>query len=66
MANPILIQKYLRGVDYPATKPEIIEKAKENGADKYSVDVLCRIAGQKFDNPNELKRAIALVKLAVK
>ncbi len=33
-ANPIELQKHLKGVDYPATKEELIETAIEQGADK--------------------------------
>jgi hypothetical protein len=33
-ANPVELQKHLKGVDYPATKEELIETAREQGADK--------------------------------
>jgi hypothetical protein len=63
MANPIQIQKFLKGVDYPITKPEVIQRAQENGADKMAITVLTRIAGQKFDSPVELSQAIGNVHL---
>ena len=32
-STPIQIQKYLKGVDYPASKQDLIRNARKNGAD---------------------------------
>lgn len=32
-AHPIKIQQYLKGVDHPATREELIENARKLGAD---------------------------------
>jgi len=32
--NPIQLQKYLKGVDYPVGKKQLIEHAKRSGADE--------------------------------
>lgn len=32
-ATAIDVQKYLKGMDYPATKEDIMQKAEEEGAD---------------------------------
>lgn len=31
--NPIQLQKHLKGVDYPATKEDLLQHAKDQGAD---------------------------------
>lgn len=40
--NPIQIQKYLGGLEYPASKEEILEKAREEGADQAVMTFLSR------------------------
>ena len=54
MANssPIELQKHLSGVDYPATRDELVEKAKSNGADSDIVDQLSNIPDRNYDGPN--------------
>ena len=32
--NPIELQKHLQGVDYPASKEELIQHAQQQGADE--------------------------------
>ena len=32
--NPIQVQKYLKGVNYPVSKQDIVQTAKNEGAEK--------------------------------
>ncbi len=32
--NPIQIEKFLKGIDYPAKKADLIKRAEQNGADE--------------------------------
>jgi hypothetical protein len=41
--NPIQAQKFLGGIDYPASRDEIVRRAEQNGADENVLDVLRRI-----------------------
>jgi hypothetical protein len=60
MANssPIEIQKYLKGVDYPANKQDLIEKAKSNGAKKDLISILEDLKEDAFANPAEVSKAV--------
>jgi hypothetical protein len=40
--NPIQMQKHLKGMDYPASKEDLIAHAKKNGADKNALSVLVK------------------------
>ena len=32
--NPVIVQQHLKGMDYPAKKQDLINKAKQEGADQ--------------------------------
>ena len=57
--NPIQIQKYLKGVDYPATKEDLINRAEEEGADD---DILSMLDGlpddEEFETPAAVSKAL--------
>jgi hypothetical protein len=55
--NPIQLQKFLSGVDYPAKKAEIIAHAREHGADKRVLDTLKSLPGNDFNSPNDISEA---------
>jgi len=56
--NPIQIQKFLRGVDYPCSKDELLEKAKEEGADENIIETLKDMPMDQFNSPNDVSQAI--------
>ena len=56
--NPIQIQKFLRGIDYPASKEELLEVAKHNGADDRVLDALRQAATDRFNSPNDVSEAL--------
>lgn len=56
--NPIELQKHLKGLDYPATKDDVIACAKKNGADDDLLDSLSRISGDSFQTPAEVSQAV--------
>ena len=57
--NPVQVEKYLKGVDYPARKQDLIKTAEKNGADKTIRDVLSRMPDQEYDGPTAVSKAIA-------
>lgn len=59
--NPIQVQKYLKGVDYPATKQDLINKAKEEGADDRVIATLEAIKDENFDTPASVSQAIGKI-----
>ncbi len=54
--NPIQIQKYLGGLGYPASKKDILEKAREEGADAAVIDSLEQISDREYESPVALSR----------
>ena len=56
--NPIQLQKHLKGVDYPATKEELIEHAKKQSADDNAISVLQQLPDQEYDSPTDVSEAV--------
>lgn len=61
MANPIQVQKYLKGVDYPATKAELFDLAEQNGADESIKSILNQIPDREYTKPSDVSREIGLI-----
>ena len=57
--NPIQLQKFLGGVDYPAKKDELIKHARDHGADKKVLDTLKSLPMNNFNSPNDISEAFA-------
>lgn len=55
--NPIQLQKFLGGVDYPAKKDELIKHARDHGADKKVLDTLKSLPMNNFNSPNDISEA---------
>jgi hypothetical protein len=51
-ASPIELQKHLSGVNYPASKDELIDRAQQQGADSSVLDALQQIPDREYDGPN--------------
>lgn len=58
VANPIEVQKYLKHVDYPATKDDLVNEAEEEGADVKVIHTLRDLPREKFNDPTDVSRAI--------
>jgi hypothetical protein len=56
--NPIQIQKFLQGVDYPADKSALVSAAKDNGADSNVVRAVEGIPDRTYQKPTEVSEAI--------
>lgn len=56
--NPIQLQKHLKDVDYPASKEELIEHAKQQGADDNAISVLEQLPDQEYDSPTDVSEAV--------
>jgi hypothetical protein len=58
-ASFIEVQKCLSGVDYPASRDDLVKHAKGNGADDRLLDVLRRIEDREYDGPNAVSQQVA-------
>lgn len=57
--NPVQIEKFLKGMKYPATKMDLISCADRNGADKQVHELLERLPEQKYEQPTDVSKAIS-------
>jgi hypothetical protein len=57
--NPVQIQKFLKGVDYPANKQTLIDNAKKLGADENVRESLEKLPDQEYDAPVDVSQALA-------
>jgi hypothetical protein len=59
LANPIEIQRHLKGVDYPADREELLEVARSEGAPQDVIEALESLPeDEQFDGPDQVMRAI--------
>lgn len=49
--NPIQVEKFLKGVNYPASKQDLLNCAKQEGADANVLDTLAHIPDKTYDGP---------------
>jgi hypothetical protein len=56
--NPVQVEKFLKGVDYPAKKEDLIKHAQQQGADQQVLEVLNQLPDQTFGGPVGVSKAI--------
>lgn len=59
--NPIQVQKFLKGMDYPARKEDILERAQGEGADERVTRVLEQLPDREYETPADVSKAIGQV-----
>ena len=57
--NPIQAQKFLGGINYPASKDEVVQHAEGQGADENILGVLRQIPDRQYDGPNAVSHEIS-------
>ena len=56
--NPIEVQTHLKGIDYPASKDEVIATAESNGAPQEIVEGLQQMDGEQFEGADDVMAAL--------
>lgn len=51
------LEKFLKGVDYPASKDDLLNKARDNGAPQEVIDMIDDLAGSSFNSPIDVSKA---------
>jgi len=59
MPTPIEVQKHLSGIDYPASKEQIVSTAKREGAPGDVLTALESIPDGQYDGPTAVSKAVA-------
>ncbi|WP_341529721.1 DUF2795 domain-containing protein [Nostoc sp. UHCC 0302] len=57
--NPVQLQKHLKGIDYPASKQELIVHAQQHGADENAISALESLPEDQYETPTDVSRAIS-------
>jgi hypothetical protein len=60
--SPANVQTYLKGIDYPATKDDLIRKARDNGAPDEVMDILQQLREGEYGGPQDVMKAYGQVK----
>jgi len=60
--NPIQLQKFLKGVNYPAHKGDLVAKAKSHGADSNVLQTLEKLPDKKYDGPTGIAKEVGKMK----
>lgn len=58
LVNPIQVQKFLHGVDYPASKQDLVKKAKSAGADDKVIKTLESMPVDNFNRVKDVAKAV--------
>ncbi|WP_213453397.1 DUF2795 domain-containing protein [Rhizomonospora bruguierae] len=56
--NPIQLQKFLGGIDYPTDKNKLLDRARQHGADENVLKTLEKLPGNRFNSPNDISEAV--------
>lgn len=57
--TPIQLQKFLGGIDYPATTEQLVNHAEQSGADDAVLRQLRALPDRSFDGPDAVSQAAA-------
>ena len=57
--DPTEAQRYLAGVEYPASKQHVIQTAEDNGAPQEMIEQLQAFEGEQFDGPQQVQGAFS-------
>ncbi len=60
-ANPIQLQKFLKGVNYPAKKSNLLQHAKAHGADEKIMHTLERLPDRDYEGPAGIAKEIGKI-----
>lgn len=56
--SPAEIQKYLKGIKYPATKQQLIDNAKKEGATEEVIQFLNNLEDKHYNSPTEVSEKL--------
>ena len=56
--SPAAIENYLRGVGYPASRQDLIDVAKENGAASDVLHILDRFSDRMYNSPVDVSKEV--------
>ncbi len=61
MVNPVQVQKFLSGIDYPCSKDDLIKTARQHGADDNVINTLQKLPNKSYDAPTEVTKQLGKI-----
>lgn len=55
--SPTNVQKALKGMDYPASKQDLVQRARDNGASGEIIEKIQQLPGDQYDSPAGVMKA---------
>ncbi|AFM25075.1 DUF2795 domain-containing protein [Desulfomonile tiedjei] len=59
--NPIQIQKYLKGMNYPAQKKDLVQHAKGQNAPEDIMAVLKNLPDSEYKRPTDVAKGVSQI-----
>jgi hypothetical protein len=60
--NPVQVQKYLKGVDYPVSKNDLLKQVQDQGGDESVRATLEKLPDKTYQTPADVSEAIGQIK----
>jgi len=57
-ANPVEVEKCLKGMNYPANKKDLIKHAQQQGANQDVIETLKELHNENFNSPVDVSKAV--------
>lgn len=55
--SPAAVERYLKGIDFPANKQKLVEQAQTNGAPNEVINTIQQLPRDKFNSPADVAKA---------
>jgi hypothetical protein len=59
--NPVQVQKYLKGVDYPVSKNDLLKQVHDQGGDENVHATLEKLPDKTYQTPADVSEAIGQI-----
>jgi hypothetical protein len=56
------LEKYLKGIDFPASKDDLLKKARDNGAPQEVLDMINGFTESRFNSPIDVSKAFGEIR----
>ncbi|MEG4107916.1 DUF2795 domain-containing protein [Microcoleus sp. S13_C5] len=62
VVNPVQVQKFLKAVDDPTSKQDLVEHVKQQGAIENVCSTLEQLPDEEYETPTDVGKAIGDIK----
>jgi hypothetical protein len=58
IASPAAVERYIKGIDFPANKKKLMQQAKDNDAPDDVIKTIQRLPEQQYNSPIDISKAM--------